>query len=63
MKDIAMNNVMQINYWTIGGFDNAKPIAEALREAKDMGYEGMELTFGGGVLGPDTDEKTCRGHR
>ena len=58
-----MNNSLQVHYWTIGGFDNAKPIAEALREAKDMGYEGMELTFGGGVLGPDTDEKTCRGYR
>ena len=58
-----MNNTMQINYWTIGGFDNAKPVADALREARDMGYEGMELTFGGGVFGPDTDEKTCRGYR
>ncbi|MDR1612718.1 MAG: sugar phosphate isomerase/epimerase [Planctomycetota bacterium] len=58
-----MKNVMQINYWTIGGFDNAKPVADALREARDMGYEGMELAFGGGVFGPDTDEKTCRGYR
>lgn len=58
-----MKNVMQINYWTIGGFDNAKPVADALREAKDMGYEGLELTFGGGVFGPDADEKTCRGYR
>ncbi len=58
-----MNNVMQINYWTLGGFDNAKPVADALREARDMGYEGLELTYGGGVLGPDTDEKTCRGYR
>ncbi len=58
-----MDNVMQINYWTLGGFDNAKPVADALREAKDMGYEGLELTFGGGVWGPDTDEKTCRGYR
>lgn len=58
-----MKNVMQINYWTIGGFDNAKPIATALREAKDMGYQGLELTFGGGVFGPDTDEKTCKGYR
>lgn len=57
-----MKNLMQINYWTIGGFDNAKPVADALGEAKDMGYEGMELTFGGGVFGPDTDEKTCRGY-
>lgn len=58
-----MKNLMQINYWTIGGFDNAKPVVDALREAKEMGYEGMELTFGGGVFGPDTDEKTCRGYR
>lgn len=58
-----MKNIMQINYWTLGGFDNAKPVADALKAAKDMGYEGVELTFGGGVLGPDTDEKTCRGYR
>lgn len=57
-----MKNVMQINYWTLGGFDNALPVAEALRVALDMGYEGLELTFGGGVFAPDTDEKTCRGY-
>ncbi len=58
-----MQNTMQINYWTLGGFDNALPVPDALRLAKDMGYEGLELTFGGGILGPDTDEKTCRGYR
>ncbi len=58
-----MRNTMQINYWTLGGFDNTKPVADALREAKDMGYEGLELTFGNGVFGPETGEKTCRSYR
>ena len=31
-----MDNVVQINYWTIGGFEGGKPIAKALAEAKAM---------------------------
>lgn len=58
-----MNNGMQISYWTIGGFENAKPIETALAEAKKMGYDGVELSFGGGVLGPGTTEKQCRDYR
>lgn len=55
-----MKNVLQISYWTIGGFEGAKPAAQALAEAKKMGYDGVELNFGGGELTPDTDAKTCR---
>lgn len=59
-----MKNTLQINYWTIGGFENTKPVADALRDAKELGYDGIELTFeAAGVLCPDTDEKTCRGYR
>ena len=50
----------QINYWTLGGFDGAKPIAQALREAKEMGYEGVELTFGAGVFAPGITEARCK---
>ncbi|MBL7170593.1 MAG: sugar phosphate isomerase/epimerase [Candidatus Omnitrophica bacterium] len=46
-----------INYWTIGGFENTKPIEKALDEARKMGYQGLELTFGAGALGEDTPEK------
>jgi len=46
-----------INYWTIGGFENAKPIKKAMDEAKEMGYQGIELTFGGGVLDETTPDK------
>lgn len=59
-----MDNTLQINYWTVGGFENTKPVAQALQEAKDMGYDGMELVFeASGVLCPETSEKECRGYR
>jgi len=44
---LPMNNAIQINYWTIGGFDGAKPIAQAMAEAKAMGYDGLELACWG----------------
>lgn len=54
-----MSIIRQINYWTIGGFDGAKPIAQALREAKAMGYEGVELCFGAGELSCGVGKATC----
>ncbi len=53
-------NTLQINYWTIGGFDGEKPAAQALEEAKEMGYEGVELTFDAGELSPGISEAECR---
>ena len=58
-----VKNVAQINYWTIGGFENAKPIPQALAEAKKMGFEGMELAFSGGRFGPATTEAQCKAIR
>ncbi len=55
-----MNNAMQINYWTIGGFDGAKPIAQAMAEAKAMGYDGLELTFGAGCFAPGISDSACK---
>jgi hexulose-6-phosphate isomerase len=55
-----MNNVMQINYWTIGGFDGAKPVVQAMAEAKAMGYDGLELTFGAGCFAPGISEAACK---
>jgi len=47
-----MKNLMQINYWTIGGFDAKKKPEQALAEAKALGFEGMELTFEAGEFAP-----------
>ena len=52
--------VKAINYWTIGGFEGDKPVAQAMQEAKDMGFEGIELCFGAGELTPKTTESKCR---
>jgi len=43
-----MNNILQINYWTIGGFAGQKKIETAIADARKMGFEGLELTFGAG---------------
>ena len=45
-----MKNVWQINYWTIGGFEGAKPAARALTEAKKMGWIPLLATVGRSVL-------------
>ena len=58
-----MKNVRQINYWTIGGFEGQKPIRTALEEAKSFGFEGLELTYGAGVLGPDISRADCQAIR
>jgi L-ribulose-5-phosphate 3-epimerase len=54
-----MTNTMQINYWTIGGFEGEKWPTVALEEAKAMGYEGVELCFGAGELAPGVTEAQC----
>lgn len=55
-----MKHTIQINYWTIGGFDGAKPIAQAMAETKAMGYDGLELTFGAGCFAPGISEAECK---
>lgn len=52
-------NTLQINYWTIGGFEGKKPIEQALDEACKMGFEGLELCFGAGEFAPGISEKRC----
>jgi hexulose-6-phosphate isomerase len=49
----------QINYWTIGGFEGTTPFAKAFALAKEMGYDGVELAFGTGALGPGITEERC----
>ncbi len=58
-----MKNTIQINYWTIGGFDGAKPVAQAMAEAKSMGYDGLELAFGAGCFAPGISESECKNIR
>lgn len=55
-----MNNTLQLTYWTIGGFDGGKPIAQALAETRRIGFEGLELAFGAGELTPQTTEAECK---
>ena len=59
----TMKNALQINYWTIGGFDGAKPVAQALAEAKKMGYDGLELAFGAGCFAPGISDAECQNIR
>lgn len=54
-----MKYTMQISYWTIGGFEGAKPIEQALEEAKALGYDGVEFTFGEGEFAPGISESRC----
>ncbi len=58
-----MKNLLQMNYWTIGGFDGGKPVAQALEEAAAMGLGGLELTFGAGEFAPGITEAQCRAIR
>ena len=57
---MIMKNVLQINYWTIGGFDGKTAVEQALRLAKSFGFEGLELCFGAGEFAPGIGEKRCR---
>jgi len=60
---MKMKNVRQINYWTIGGFEGQKPIPQALSEARRMGFEGLELTFGAGYLHTGIGQADCEAIR
>ncbi|HNS32235.1 MAG TPA: sugar phosphate isomerase/epimerase family protein [bacterium] len=55
-----MKNVLQMNYWTIGGFHAETPVEKALREIKKMGLDGLELTYGAGEFAPGITENKCR---
>ena len=54
-----MKNILQITYWTVGGFEGTTPIRQALETAKACGYDGLELAFGAGLLNVDTTRGTC----
>ena len=58
-----MKNVLQFNYWTIGGFEGEKPIAQALKDVRKMGLGGIELTFGAGHFAQGITEAECKAIR
>ncbi|MCX7935791.1 MAG: sugar phosphate isomerase/epimerase, partial [Planctomycetota bacterium] len=55
-----MKNILQINYWTIGGFEGKKPLDQAIRETKALGFDGLELAFGAGDFAPGISLEKCR---
>ena len=58
-----MKNLLQMNYWTMGGFEGKKPVAQALEEAAAMGLGGLELTYGAGEFPRGITEAQCRAIR
>jgi L-ribulose-5-phosphate 3-epimerase len=51
-----------ISYWGLeGGLDAIRPIAEAMREAKEIGFDSIELAISSsGVLTPQTTQQECK---
>ncbi|MBI2437485.1 MAG: sugar phosphate isomerase/epimerase [Lentisphaerae bacterium] len=58
-----MKNILQINYWTVGGFEGAKPVEQALEDVAAMGLGGIELTFGAGDFSRGISAERCRAIR
>lgn len=54
-----MKQYKGINYWVIGGFEGEKSPFQAIDDAKKMGLDGLELTFGD-VLKEDITEEECK---
>lgn len=54
-----MNYYKAINYWVLGGFEGDKSAYDAIDDAKKMGLDGIELTFGD-CLKEDITEAECR---
>jgi len=54
-----------ISYWSVkDGLSNTRPVEEAIIEAKQAGFDGIELACGTeGVLSINTDQKTTEGYR
>ena len=48
-----------INYWVLGGFDGKKDAFSAIKDASEMGLDGLEITVGESV-NPDISESECK---
>ncbi len=46
-----------INYWVLGGFEGIKSAYDAIDDAKAMGLDGIELTFGDCLMENITEEE------
>jgi L-ribulose-5-phosphate 3-epimerase len=53
-----MSYYKAINYWTLGGFDAQRSALDALGDVKDIGLDGIELTFGD-VLPETITKEAC----
>lgn len=53
---------ISISYWGLeGGLEGSRPIGEALQEAKDLGFDAIELGISsGGVLNHETTQQQCQ---
>ncbi len=53
---------ISISYWGLeGGLEGSRPISEALQEAKDLGFDAIELGISSkGVLNHETTEQECQ---
>ncbi len=51
--------IKAVNFWSFpGGFNGTKDVKEAMLEAKQLGYQGLELAFGeSGTLSPSNTAK------
>jgi L-ribulose-5-phosphate 3-epimerase len=52
---------ISLSYWALeGGLEGTRPVKEALREVKDLGFDAIELAIAGsGVLTPQTTRAEC----
>ncbi len=57
--------IKSISYWSIaGGIAGTCPVEEAMRQARQAGFQGIELCIAEtGVLTPETPESECRRYR
>lgn len=55
-----MKNTLQINYWTLGGFDGQISPEDAIKAVKKMGLDGIELGFGAGEFSPGISRERCK---
>jgi L-ribulose-5-phosphate 3-epimerase len=53
---------ISLSYWGFeSGLDGQKPIIEAMREAKDLGFDAIELAIAStGLLTPETTRQECK---
>ncbi|HOV34049.1 MAG TPA: sugar phosphate isomerase/epimerase family protein [Candidatus Hydrogenedens sp.] len=51
---------MALNAWMVCGFQGENKIGSVLNQVEEMGWDGIELCFGGGELSPETNTKELK---